>query len=130
MSNYDGNAHTPPLPTNAIAIDLGLRAFMLNVYNYMAAGVALTGVAALLTYQLTGPELLQSPLMWVLMLAPLALVFFIGARINTMSVEARAGIILPLRGACRDLPVDHLSHLHRVFDHAGVLCLPRPPSAR
>jgi hypothetical protein len=39
----------------------------------MAAGVGLTGVAAFLTYQFTGPELLQSPLMWVFMLAPLGL---------------------------------------------------------
>jgi FtsH-binding integral membrane protein len=61
---------------------------MLRVYNYMAAGVGLTGIVAMLTYQFTGPELLQSPFMWVLMLAPLALVFYISARINTMSAEA------------------------------------------
>jgi FtsH-binding integral membrane protein len=72
----------------AIAIDVGLRAYMLRVYNYMAAGVGLTGVVAMLTYQFTGPELLQSPLMWVFMLAPLGLVFFISARINTLSIEA------------------------------------------
>jgi hypothetical protein len=54
----------------------------------MVAGVGLTGVAATLTYQLTGPELLQSPLMWLFMLAPLGLVFFISARINTLSAEA------------------------------------------
>src|ERR1700754_4005097 len=89
MSNYDGNPGAPGVSANvATAIDVGLRAFMLRVYNYMAAGVGLTGVAAFLTYQFTGPELLQSPLMWVLMLAPLALVFFISARINTMSAEA------------------------------------------
>src|SRR5438045_7956869 len=92
MSNYDGNAPAASLSTNAIATDVGLRAFMLRVYNYMAAGVGLTGVAALLTYQFTGPELLQSPLMWVFMLAPLGLVFFISARINTLSVEAARGL--------------------------------------
>ena len=61
---------------------------MLRVYNYMAIGVGLTGLVAMLTYQLAGPALLQSPLIWVFMLAPLALVFFIGARINTLSAEA------------------------------------------
>src|SRR5712671_5038535 len=34
----------PASPANgATAIDVGLRAFMLRVYNYMAAGVGLTG---------------------------------------------------------------------------------------
>src|SRR6267142_2114136 len=95
MSNYDPNSAAPSLSANgATAIDVGLRAFMLRVYNYMAAGVGLTGVAAFLTYQFTGPELLQSPLMWVLMLAPLGLVFFISARINTLSVEAARGLFL------------------------------------
>ena len=87
MSNYDPNAAAPGFSANgATAIDVGLRAFMLRVYNYMAAGVGLTGVAAFLTYQFTGPELLQSPLMWVFMLAPLGLVFFISARINHAGV--------------------------------------------
>src|SRR5438105_15959209 len=93
MSNYDGNAGAPGVSANvATAIDAGLRAFMLRVYNYMAAGVGLTGVAAFLTYQFTGPELLQSPLMWVFLLAPVGLVFFISARINTLSVEAARGL--------------------------------------
>ncbi len=92
MSDYDRNTTAPGIPaTGAVAIDAGLRQYMLRVYNYMAVGVGLTGVAAFLTYQLTGPELLQSPLMWVLILAPLGLVFFISARINTLSVQtARA----------------------------------------
>jgi FtsH-binding integral membrane protein len=98
MSNYDRNAAAPGFSANgATAIDVGLRAFMLRVYNYMAAGVGLTGVAASLTYQFTGPELLQSPLMWVFMPAPLGLVFFISARINTLSVEAARRADVPVR---------------------------------
>ena len=81
MSNYDQNLAT----SDAIAMDAGLRGYMLRIYNYMAAGVGLTAVVAWLTYQLTGPALLQSPLMWVFILAPLALVFFLSARINTLS---------------------------------------------
>jgi len=89
MSNHDRNAAVPgTLAGGTTAVDAGLRAYMLRVYNYMAAGVGLTGLVAMLTYQFTGPELLQSPLMWVLMLAPLALVFFISSRINTLSVQA------------------------------------------
>ena len=88
MSNYDQNTTAPGFSADrAVAIDAGLRAYMLRVYNYMAIGVGLTGLVAMLTYQLAGPALFQSPLVWVFMLAPLALVFFIGARINTLSAE-------------------------------------------
>lgn len=84
-----------------VEIDQGLRSYMLKVYNYMAAGLGITGVAAVGTYlaavdtssgaqQLTsfGQLLFASPLMWVLVLAPVALVFFLSFRINSMSVSA------------------------------------------
>jgi len=58
---------------------------MIRVYNYMANGVMLTGVVAWLTSQIVGPALLNSPLMWVFILAPLALVFFISFRINSLA---------------------------------------------
>jgi FtsH-binding integral membrane protein len=83
------------------AIDEGLRAYMLRVYNYMAIGLGLTGVAAYMTYSLSfqevggqlvptalGQTLFGSPLMWVIIFAPLALVFFLSFRIHTMSVGA------------------------------------------
>ena len=85
MSNYDQNLTAPG--GTALAIDAGLRAYMLRIYNYMAAGVGLTAVVAGLTYQLTGDPLLQNPLMWVFIFAPLILVFFISARINTLSAS-------------------------------------------
>lgn len=78
-------------------VDEGLRSYMLGVYNYMASGVALTGIVAYLTYmmavqdgQLTGlgQALYASPLKWVVMLAPLGFVFFLGFRIQSMSVSA------------------------------------------
>ncbi len=78
-------------------IDQGLRAYMLRVYNYMAIALAVTGVAALVTFnmavsggQLTsfGAAIYTSPLKWVVMLAPLALVFFLSFRIQSMSVGA------------------------------------------
>jgi uncharacterized protein len=79
------------------AVDEGLRSYMLGVYNYMASGVLLTGVVAYLTFmmavqngQLTsfGTMLYTSPLKWVVMLAPLGFVFFLGFRMQQMSVGA------------------------------------------
>jgi uncharacterized protein len=95
MSDY----RNTPLRAGTIAqtgtdIDEGLRAYMLRVYNLMAMGLAITGVAAWGTFQLamSNPAfanlIYASPLRWVLMLAPLALVFFLGFRIHTMSVSA------------------------------------------
>lgn len=78
-------------------IDQGLRAYMLRVYNYMALALGLTGVAALGTFNLAvdngqltqfGTLLFASPLKWVVILAPLAMVFFLSFRINSMSVMA------------------------------------------
>jgi FtsH-binding integral membrane protein len=86
MSNYDQHSmRSGPIGSDAFAADAGLRGYMLRIYNFMAAGVGLTALVAWLTYQLTGPALLQNPLMWIFILAPLALVFFIGSRINTLS---------------------------------------------
>src|SRR5437660_370288 len=79
---------SPGAVSDRAVVDAGLRAHMIRVYNYMAVGVALTGVIAWLTSQIVGPALLNSPLIWVFMLAPLALVFFISFRINTLSAGA------------------------------------------
>jgi uncharacterized protein len=86
MSNYDQNLAASGTNDAALALDTNLRSYMLRIYNHMVAGVGLTAVVAWVTYQLTGPELLQNPVMWVFIFAPLGLVFFISARINTLSV--------------------------------------------
>ena len=72
------------------AVDEGLRAYMLRVYNYMASGLLLSGIVA---YAIaSSPAALQAiygtPLQWVVMLAPLGIVFFLSARINHMSATA------------------------------------------
>jgi FtsH-binding integral membrane protein len=104
MSDLDRNyAPTPRgyAPDRA-AIDAGLRAHMIRVYNYMAIGVALTGLVAWLTFQAAvtstgagplvltpfGQTLFNTPLMWVLMLGPLALVFILSFGINRLSAPA------------------------------------------
>ncbi|MCW9034511.1 MAG: Bax inhibitor-1/YccA family protein [Alphaproteobacteria bacterium] len=69
---------------NAAQIDVGLRQYMLRVYNYMASGIALTGILAYAVAQ--SPELMQTinntPLKWVVMLAPLGFVIFFSARLH------------------------------------------------
>lgn len=69
--------------------DAGLRAYMLKVYNYMAMAIAITGVVAFGAS--TSTELMQAifgtPLKWVVMLAPLGVVFYLSARMHTMSVQ-------------------------------------------
>jgi FtsH-binding integral membrane protein len=79
--------------------DVGLRAHMLRVYNYMASGLALTGIFAIVISQMSfitndagqlvaytslGQTLFGTPLKWVVMLAPLGLVFFLSARIHAL----------------------------------------------
>ena len=76
--------------TSAAAFDEGLRQHMLRVYNYMGLGLVVTGLVAFIVG--TTPALyvpiFSSPLKWVVMLAPLAFVFFFSFRIQTMSASA------------------------------------------
>lgn len=99
MAQFDPRYATPAYPARtSAAVDEGLRFYMLGVYNYMAAGVALTGITAYLTSmmavgadgQLTqfGAALYTSPLKWLVMLAPLGFVFFLSFRIEKMSTSA------------------------------------------
>ena len=91
MSDFDRNVAAFPGAARTVAVDAGLRAHMIRVYNYMAAGVALTGVVAYFTNQQFGQALYGSPLMYVLIFAPLALVFFLSFRIESLSAStARA----------------------------------------
>ncbi len=71
-------------------VDVGLRSYMLSVFNYMGLGLAITGIVAFVVASspaIYGP-IFGSPLKWVVMLAPLGFVFYLGARINQMSVSA------------------------------------------
>ena len=84
MSDFDRNVAAFPGAARTVAVDAGLRAHMIRVYNYMAVGVALTGAVAYFTHQMFGQQLYGSPLMYVLIFAPLALVFFISFRIHKL----------------------------------------------
>ena len=87
---------------------------MLGVYNYMTVGLAITGVVALGTNLLAvasdrsvaaaqmggipltafGAALYGSPLRWLVMLLPLAFVFFFSFRINSMSASTARSVFL------------------------------------
>ena len=80
--------------------DEGLRAYMLKVYNYMATGILMTGIIALITFKMSvvtdssgsivgltqvGNAIYMSGLKWLVMLAPLGIVFYMSFGINKMS---------------------------------------------
>lgn len=75
----------------AASIDVGLRAYMLGVYNHMTTALALTGFAAfatkwaVLSVPGVGQLLFGSPLAYVIMFAPLGMVLWLSVRINKMS---------------------------------------------
>ncbi|WP_323798160.1 Bax inhibitor-1/YccA family protein [Nisaea sp.] len=86
--------HMTAAEAEAAQIDVGLRSYMLGVYNHMTIGLALTGFFAIGTKLLamSSPAFAQlifaSPLKWVIMLAPLGMVFFLAARVQSMSASA------------------------------------------
>ncbi len=67
------------------ARDAGLRSYMLSVYNYMASGVLLTGIVALL-FATSGlaAQVLATPLRWLIILAPLGFVMAMSFGLNRM----------------------------------------------
>jgi len=74
------------------ARDVGLRSYMLSVYNYMASGVLLTGIIAMLFANsslinlIVNPATGQAtPLFWVALFAPLGIVFALSFGINRIS---------------------------------------------
>src|SRR5882724_10325938 len=112
MSDLDRN-YTSPFGraagrVDAAAVDAGLRAYMLRIYNYMSIGLAITGLASLGVYMAAvttdqagaaakfgnafltpfGYAMYVSPLKWLFILAPLVMVFVISAGINRLQPAA------------------------------------------
>lgn len=93
---------------SAVEIDQGLRAFMLGVYNNMVLGLAVTGLFALGAYMLStttapdgslaltafGAAIYTSPLRWVLMLSPLAFIFFFSFKIESLKPQTALMLFL------------------------------------
>ena len=94
-----------------VEYDLGLRAYMLGIYNYMTLALAISALVALGAFKLSvagdasqavakfgsipltsfGVALYGSPLKWLVMLAPLGFVFFLSFRFEKMSQSALMG---------------------------------------
>jgi FtsH-binding integral membrane protein len=130
---------------DAATVDAGLRAYMLKIYNYMAIGLAITGFAALGVYMwavtgdasvaaksasgaafrvsqgqfLTpfGYQLFVSPLKWVFILAPLAMVFAISFGINRLK-PATAQLLFWVFAALMGIS---LSSIFLVYTHSSIV---------
>jgi FtsH-binding integral membrane protein len=114
MSDFDRNYAAPRRGVGtdrAVAIDQGLRAYMIRVYNYMAMGVALTGVVAWFTFnaavtetagQLTltpfGQTIYSGPATIVLFLGTLGLVFLISWRIDRLQPSTAFALFMVYAG--------------------------------
>jgi FtsH-binding integral membrane protein len=117
MSDFDRNLTArSAVGTDQVAIDAGLRAYMIRVYNYMASGVALTGVVAWLTYQAAGGDAIQvaggqitgltsfgqavfsGPLTIILLLGTLGMVFFLSFRINKLQPSTALALFMVYAG--------------------------------
>jgi FtsH-binding integral membrane protein len=84
------NAAAVGVPT--VTRDAGLRSYMLSVYNYMASGVLLTGIIAMLFANsslinlIVNPATHQAtPVFWIALFAPLGIVFALSFGINRIS---------------------------------------------
>ena len=143
MSDYERNVATAPFGqalgrAGTIAVDEGLRAYMLRIYNFMILGLAITGLAALGTYMLSvttdpslaalkmrdglmltafGKALFVSPLKWVVIFAPLGLVFLLSFGIERMR-PAMAQIVFWIYAALVGIS---LGSIFMVFTHTSIV---------
>ena len=123
MSDFDRNASARwgagVARAGTAEIDQGLRSYMLGVYNYMTVGMAVTGLVALGVNMLAttsdpsltaarmggigltsfGVALYGSPLKWVIMLLPLAFVFFFSFRIDRMAASTARNVFIMFAAA-------------------------------
>jgi FtsH-binding integral membrane protein len=141
MSDLDRNYASPfgraAGRTDAAAVDAGLRAYMLRIYNYMTIGLAITGLASLGVYMAAvttdqsgaaakfgnafltpfGYAMYVSPLKWVFMLAPLAMVFAISFGINRLK-PATAQLLFWAFSALMGIS---LSSIFLVYTHSSIV---------
>jgi uncharacterized protein len=150
MSDFNRNASTaqygrPLTGAEAAVVDVGLRAYMLRIYNYMVIGLAITGFAALGIYLLSvtgdasvaarnangavaalrngvyltplGYALFVSPLKWLVILAPLGLVFFLSFRVESMR-PATAQVLFWIYAAMVGVS---LGSIFLIYTHTSVV---------
>jgi FtsH-binding integral membrane protein len=132
MSDFDRNIAARGFgAARATVFDAGLRAYMIRVYNYMAAGVALTGVVAWLTYNAAvvtdaagritgltpfGQAIFGGPLTILLFLGTLGIVFFMSFRINRLQASTALMLFLVYAGLL-GLMLSSVPDLYRDVDN-------------
>ncbi len=110
MSDFDRNVAARGFGAagTAAAIDVGLRAYMIRIYNYMAVGVALTGVVSWLTFNAAtttneagrlvltsfGQAIYSGPLTIILFLGTLGIVFFLSFRIDKLQASTALALFM------------------------------------
>jgi FtsH-binding integral membrane protein len=141
MSDLDRNYASPfgraAGRVDAATVDAGLRAYMLRIYNYMSIGLAITGLAALGVYMAAvtadpagdavrvgkiyltpfGYAMFVSPLKWLFMLAPLAMVMVISFGINRLR-PATAQMLFWVFSALMGIS---LSSIFLVYTHTSIV---------
>jgi uncharacterized protein len=141
MSDLDRNYASPfgraAGRVDAATVDAGLRAYMLRIYNYMSIGLAITGLAALGVYMAAvttdpsgaaakfgnafltpfGYAMYVSPLKWLFILAPLAMVFAISAGIERLK-PATSQMLFWVFSALMGIS---LSSIFLVYTHTSIV---------
>jgi FtsH-binding integral membrane protein len=141
MSDLDRN-YTSPFGraagrADAATVDAGLRSYMLRIYNYMSIGLAITGLAALGVYMAAvttdpsgaaakigssfltpfGYAMFVSPLKWLFILAPLAMVMVISFGINRLR-PATAQMLFWVFSALMGIS---LSSIFLIYTHTSIV---------
>lgn len=89
MADHQAFQNPKHITAESADVDLGLRAYLLRVYNYMAGGLVLTAAVGYLGAS-SGfyASIVGTPIFWVVLFAPLALVMLLSFRIQSMSLSA------------------------------------------
>jgi len=113
MSDFDRNyaAATRGVGADRAVIDAGLRAYMIRIYNYMAMGVALTGIVSWITFNAAvtetagrlaltpfGQMIFSGPAVLVLFLGTLGLVILISWRIDRLQPATALSLFMLYAG--------------------------------
>lgn len=129
MENYNQN-YNATVTRNSAAVDAGLRSYMLGVYNVMAIGLVITGIAAYATFSLAtvkvgeglalsqlGVALYTSPLRFVVMFLPLVAVLFMSFKIQSLSTSAARALFF---GFSAVMGIS-LSTIFLVYAHSSIV---------
>ena len=104
------------------ARDAGLRSYMLKVYNYMASGVLLTGIVAMLfANSAFGQQIMATPLRWLIILSPLAIVFAMSFGVNRMKTSTIQTLFWAFAVLMGMSMSTIFAGLHRRVDRADLL---------